>query len=83
MGLDLSRFKVIYGDRVLHALALENVEYRDNEWPGRVSPDKTNTVTKPVFLTVLCINEDGNIVALFDEAWRFQFIPILQKEGQK
>lgn len=81
MGIELSRFKVIYGDRVLHALALDRVEYRDGEWPGQKSDKETITVTKPVFLGVLCINEDGNIVTLFDEAWRFQFVPILQKEG--
>ena len=81
MGIDLSRFKVIYSDRVLHALALENVEYRKDEWPGARKENETKTVTKPVFLTVLCLNEDGNIVTLYDEAWRFQFVPILQKEG--
>lgn len=81
MGMDLSRFKVIHNDKVLHAIALENVEYRENEWPGCRTAKETKTVTKPVFLTVLCINEDGNIVALCDEAWRFQFVPILQKEG--
>ena len=81
MGIDLSRFKVIYGDRVLHALALENAEYRPGEYPGERSGKETKTITKPVFLTVLCLNEDGNIVSLHDEAWRFQFVPILQKEG--
>ena len=81
MGIDLSRFKVIHNDRVLHALALEQVEYRPDEWPGAQPPSEAKTVTKPVFLRVLCLNEDGNIVALFDEAWRFQFVPILQKEG--
>lgn len=81
MGIDLSRFKVIHGDRVMHALALEYVEYRENEYPGAKQGKETKTVTKPVFLTVLCLNADGNIVSLHDEAWRFQFIPILQKEG--
>lgn len=81
MGIDLSRFKVIYKDRVLHALALERVEYRDGEWPGIKSAKETITVTKPKFLGVLCINEDGNIVTLFDEAWCFQFVPIIQREG--
>lgn len=81
MGIDLSRFKVIHKDRVLQAIALENVQYRPGEWPGEQNGKETKTVTKPVFLTVLCINEDGNIVALHDEAWCFQFIPILKKEG--
>lgn len=81
MGIDLSRFKVILGDRVLHAIALENIEWRENEWPGARHGEQTKEVTKPRFLTVLCINEDGNMVALHDEAWRFQFIPIIQREG--
>lgn len=77
MGIDLSRYKVIYGDRALHAIALEGCRYKDAEWPGM----QGKTIVKPVELTVLCLNEDGNIVALTDEAWRFQFVPILQKEG--
>lgn len=81
MGPDLSRFKVIYGDRVLHAITLENIEWKENEWPGARTGKETNTTTKPRFLTVLCINEDGNLVAIHDEAWRFQFVPIIQREG--
>lgn len=75
MGIDLSRYKVIYGDRALHAMALDNCRYNDKEWPGQ------QKIVKPAELTVLCLNEDGNIVALTDEAWKFQFVPILQKEG--
>lgn len=81
MGIDLSRFKVIYKDRVLNALALERIDYRDNEWPGCLPNEKAKTVVKPLFLSVLCINEDGNIVCIFDEAWLFQFIPIIQREA--
>jgi hypothetical protein len=65
----------------MHALALQDIAYRENEYPGAMRGNETKTVTKPVFLTVLCINADGNIVSLHDEAWRFQFIPILQKEA--
>ena len=32
---------------------------------------------KPKFIEILVINEDGNIEALRDEAWMFQFIPIV------
>ena len=77
--MDLSRFKVIYNDRVLQALALEHIAYKEGEWPGDMSGAESKTVTKPRFLTVLCINEDGNIVAIHDEAWRFQFVPIIHK----
>ena len=35
------------------------------------------TVVKPKFIEVLAINEDGNIVSIMDETWRFQFIPVI------
>lgn len=31
------------------------------------------------WIDVLAINEDGNIVSIADEAWTFQFIPIVEK----
>jgi hypothetical protein len=74
--IDLSRFKVVHGDRVLNALALDNIMYKEGKYPGF----DEETYTKPQFLTVLAINEDGNIVAICDEAWRFQFLPIKGKE---
>ena len=70
MNIDLSRFKVIHGDRVIKALALMEVIYGD-------SVDWDATYKKPKFIEVLVINEDGNIEAIRDEAWRFQFIPNL------
>ncbi len=70
MNIDLSRFKVIHGDRVIKALALMEVIYTD-------SVDWDATYKKPRFIEVLVINEDGNIEAIRDEAWRFQFIPNL------
>ena len=77
MGIDLSRFKVVYSDKVLHALALQEVIYSDH-FPGE---NGQPPVMKPKFLCVLAINEDGNVVAIHDEAWRFQFIPVIQKGG--
>ena len=74
--IDLSRFKVVHGERVLNALALEHVMYKEGCYP---SPDE-KIIAKPRFLTVLAINEDGNIVAICDEAWMFQFLPIKGKE---
>lgn len=73
MGIDLSRFKVVYGEKVLKALALQEVLFPDDtEW---------NAIhKKPKFIEILVINEDGNIEALRDEAWMFQFIPILENK---
>lgn len=70
MSIDLSRFKVIYRDKVLNALSLEEVFFDKD-----VNFDDIRK--KPKFIEILVINEDGNIEALRDEAWMFQFIPIL------
>lgn len=70
MNIDLSRFKVIYRDKVLNALSLMEISFDEN-----VNFDDIRK--KPKFIEVLVINEDGNIEALRDEAWMFQFIPIL------
>jgi hypothetical protein len=35
---------------------------------------------KPKFLDIMVINEDGNILIIHDEAWTFQFVPIMRKE---
>lgn len=74
MGIDLSRFKVVHGDKVFNAIALMEVHMPENvEW------DKRDIVLKPKFIDVLAINEDGNIISIQDEAWTFQFIPIVGK----
>lgn len=70
MGIDLSRFKVVYGEKVLKALSLQNVFYPDNtDWEA--------TFKKPSIIEILAINEDGNIITIRDEAWMFQFITAL------
>ena len=72
MGIDLSRFKVVHGDKVLNAVALmEVVMPEEMTWSNR------KTKEKPKLLDVLAINEDGNIVSIMDEAWTFQFLPII------
>ena len=70
MWTDLSRFKVIHGDKVLNAVAL--VEIR---MPEGMSWEDRDTIIKPKTIDVLAINEDGNLVSIMDEAWTFQFLP--------
>ena len=74
MGIDLSRFKVVYGDKVLNAIALMEVYMPDD-----TDRNKRDIITKPKFIDILAINEDGNIVSIRDEAWMFQFVPIVSK----
>ena len=72
MNIDLSRFKVVYGEKVLNALSLQEAVFSD-------TVDWDDIRKKPRLIEIIVINEDGNIEALRDETWRFQFIPILSK----
>ena len=78
MNIDLSRFKVVYGEKVLNAVSLQDVYFDDGHYPR---PEAKGCYFKPKFLSVMVINEDGNIVIICDEAWMFQFLPIVKKEG--
>ena len=70
MGIDLSRFKVVYDNKVLNALCLQDILFPEGT-------DYTVRHKKPEIIEVIVINEDGNIEAIRDDAWRFQFIPIV------
>lgn len=71
--IDLKGFKVVHGENVLNALAIVGIEMPDN-----VNEKNSNTIIKPKFLDVLAINTDGNIISIHDEAWTFQFVPIVK-----
>lgn len=72
-GIDLSRFRVVHGDKVLSALSLTNV------WLKFAENNEKETIANPKFIELLAINEDGQIVSIHDEAWTFQFLPIVSK----
>lgn len=72
MEFDVSRFKIVYKERVLSAVHASAI-FADGEYP---QPGKA---VKPKELEVYAINEDGNVVCIVDEAWMFQFVPIIQK----
>lgn len=72
MEIDLSRFKVIYGDKVLNAIALMGVEMSAID-----DFEHRDIIVKPKIIDVLAVNEDGNLVSIMDEAWTFQFLPIV------
>lgn len=71
--IDLSKFKVVYGEMVFNAIALFRFEFNDND--GNSNPPKFK------FIDVLVVNSDGNLEIISDEAWRFQFIPIVTSQG--
>ena len=72
MGIDISRFKVVHGDKVLNAVALMDVRMPDD-----INWEERDTVINPNMIDVFAINEDGNIVSIMDETWTFQFLPII------
>ncbi len=73
-SIDLSRFKVIHSEKVLNAVALVAFDFGDKEIK------EEDIYLKPKFLDIMVINEDGNILIIHDEAWTFQFVPIMRKE---
>lgn len=73
MLTDLSNFNVVYKARVLRAVCLDSIDFAE-DWPSEIGK-----VEVPKFISILAINEDGNIVVLRDEAWMFQFIPVIKR----
>lgn len=73
MPTELSGFKVVYKERVLRAVCLDAIDFGE-DWPPEIGK-----VDVPKFITIIAINEDGNIVVIRDEAWMFQFIPVVER----
>ena len=77
MIADLSKFKVVYDNKVLNAISLEGMNYGEYDYKN------PPIYSKPKTIAILVINEDGNLELIDDEAWRFQFIPIIAgRSGQ-
>lgn len=72
-NISLVGFKVIHNGIVLNALALRNIKMRAKE-----EGTTRETIEKPIFFEVIAINQDGNIISIYDEAWTFQFMPIVK-----
>lgn len=75
--ISLSGFKVVHGDKVLNALAIMEWQMKEDFYNGEKRPE----IAKPKFLEIMAINEDGNIIIIHDESWRFQFLPIVKAGG--
>lgn len=71
MEIDMSGFKVIYKDRIFNAVC-----FYDFEWDTG-KPKNNSNIKKFKEITILALNEDGEIILITDESWRFQFVPIL------
>lgn len=72
MYADLSKYKVVYEQKVLNAVSLEGMRFPNNT-------DFNEVYKKPDYLDIVVINEDGNIECIRDEAFKFQFVPIISR----
>lgn len=73
MGIDMRGFKVVYKERVYNALNMNWQWGRDT--PPEIEAEEKG-IAKPKFLTVVTLNEDGEVILLHDEACMFQFLRI-------
>ena len=74
MGISLNGFKVVHSEKVYNAIALMAARMREDR-----AANNHAIIEKPIWLEVLVINEDGNIISIQDEAWTFQFLPNITK----
>ena len=74
--ISLNGYKVIYKEIVLNALALLEWSY-DGDFPIDAPCNP-----KLGFIAVLVIDTNANLKTIRDEAWKFQFLPIVAKERE-
>ena len=74
--INLLGFKVVYGEKVLNALQLLEFSMPEDFYNHEIRPQ--TQIAKPKFIDVMAINEDGNVIIIHDESWKFQFIPIVR-----
>ena len=73
---DLSKFKVVYADKVLRAVALFGYEFKEDK-----NPESTICHSFKV-LSVLVVDNNDNLKIIEDEAWRYQFIPVISERSE-
>lgn len=80
MDIDLSRFKVIYKDRVLKAIAIIDLEFEYDTYVESgydTYDDHRETIEKAKYIEILAVDENANIVSIWDKGCKFQFLPII------
>lgn len=68
-NIDVSKYKVIYKEKVLKALVIDYIEFK-----GKAADGETFCAL-PDIIGILFINENGMLSALRSEAKNFQFVP--------
>lgn len=69
--IDLSKFKVIYRETILRAVALVECVHKQETDFTEMGYNSFS------FLRVLVVDTDGNLKEIYDHAWRFQFVPVI------
>ena len=72
--IDLSKFKVIYKEQVLRAVALFECVHKQETDFEEVGYKSFR------FLRVLVVDTNGNLKEIYDEAWMFQFVPAISEK---
>lgn len=72
--IDLSKFKVIYKEAVLRAVALVECVHKQETDFEEVGYSSFR------FLRVLVVDTNGNLKEIYDEAWMFQFVPVISEK---
>lgn len=72
--IDISKYKLIYNNKVWKPLAIISFIPK----PPFDSPDATGPIIEMDHLDVMALDEDGAVIIISDEAWKFQGIPIVR-----
>lgn len=66
--MNIESFKVIYNERVINPIDVE-ASFKD------VSPINSDpSISKPKYLRITFVDEDGELAVVHDEGWKFKFV---------
>ena len=71
MQINMSAYKVVHKNMVYRTVAIVRMIFSENFKENDMNEE-------PESITVLVIDENGNIKHITDETKRFQFIPVVQ-----
>lgn len=71
MPINMSAYKVVHKNMVYRTVAIVRMIFSENFKENDMNEE-------PESITVLVIDENGNIKHITDETKRFQFIPVVQ-----
>lgn len=66
--MNIESFKVIYNERVINPIDVEPI-FKDTS-PINSDP----SISKPKFICITFVDEDGELAVVHDEGWKFKFV---------